>query len=253
MRARTMGRTSLHVNSPARMHPLANALFAGPWTAAVTVVGVGAARVTGQYDYIPRAERFWARGLARAWDVSVDVEGAERVDPDATYVVMANHQSHLDVPILFMTLPIVPGFLAKKELGRVPFLSMALHAGGHILIDRKNHQSAMKVLDDAAAEVESGKTLAVFPEGARGDGRVLGELKKGGFIIAKKAGVPILPVGVRGTSQVLARKSLMPRGGPVSVRIGNPIGADDVETTPLLDLSDRVRSALSELSGLPLG
>src|SRR5687767_5192086 len=106
------------------MARVANAVFAPFWTAGVTVTAIAMARLSKQGRFITEGERFWARGLLKAWGVRVEVEGLERLPAQPPYILMANHQSHLDVPILFSSLPIIPGFLAKKELNKIPFLSM---------------------------------------------------------------------------------------------------------------------------------
>ena len=226
----------------------ARALFAAPWTMLVTVSGVLLAKTTGRARFIPQAERLWARGLLRVWGVDVEVECPQNLQLTGPYVVMANHASHIDVPILFMALPFVPGFLAKQELDRVPFLSMALRAGGHVLLDRADHMSAMRALRGAAKQIRQGKTVVVFPEGTRGDGRALLPFKKGGFILAKAAAVAILPVGIRGSSGVLPRGALLPRSAGVRVRVGQPIAADEARSHTIGQLLGRVRSQIAELS-----
>jgi len=227
---------------------LARGLFVAPWTMFVTASGVLLAKMTGRAAWIPEAERFWARGLLRVWGVHVEVDWPHDFDPDGPYVVMANHASHIDVPILFMALPFVPGFVAKKELDRVPFLSMALRAGGHVLLDRADRKSAIRALRSAAEQVRQGKTVVVFPEGTRGDGRALLPFKKGGFLIAKTADVAILPVGIQGSSSVLPRGASLPHSHVVHVRVGDPIDAHEVRSLNIGQLLSRVRSQITELS-----
>jgi len=231
------------------MHRLPNGLFLPGWTALVTVSAVAAAKVRGDDSLVTEGERFWARGLLKAWGVQLDAEQLERLPRNPPYIVMANHQSHADVPILFATLPIIPGFLAKKELARVPFLAMALRAGGHVLIDRADRGSALKALKVAADEIRSGKTIAVFPEGTRGNSDALGEFKKGGFLIAKKAGVPVVPIGISGSRNVWNRDEWLPRAGAVKVRVGSPIESDEIKRLTVEALSVRVRRSMLELLG----
>lgn len=231
------------------MNPIANALFTGPWTAVVTATGVALAKVTGDFGYITSYERMWAKGLLRTWGVSLRVTGD--VDADAPYIVIANHQSHADVPILFATLPMIPGFVAKKELLKVPFLGMALREGGHVLIDRSDRKSAMAAMQEAAEDIRvESKTIAVFPEGTRGDGRHLQQFKKGGFVLAQAARVPIVPVGIRGSYGILPRGARWPHAAKVEVRVGRTIEADEVESLSLAALMARTRAVIAELSGL---
>jgi 1-acyl-sn-glycerol-3-phosphate acyltransferase len=228
---------------------IANGLFTPFWTAGVTVGAIALARAVNAPRYVQEGERFWARGLLNAWGVSVTTEGKELFPLAQPLIVMSNHQSHADVPILFASLPTIPGFLAKRELDKVPFLSMALRFGGHVLIDRSNRVSAMRALKDAAEEIASGKTIAVFPEGTRGDKDELLPFKKGGFMVAKKAGVAVVPVGILGSRHILPRDDLWPRPGEVTVRIGTPIAAEEVRTLSSTQLSQRVRGDIKSLLG----
>jgi 1-acyl-sn-glycerol-3-phosphate acyltransferase len=198
-----------------------------------------------------RAQRKWARGLVRFWGVSVEVHGAEHMDVARSYIVMSNHLSYADIVVLFLALPIIPGFLAKRELTRVPFLSQALRSGGHVLIDRKQHASAVQTLNDAADQVRGGKTVLIFPEGTRGDTDTIGSFKRGGFHLARTAGVPIIPVGVRGSRGVFARGSLLIWPGRVEVHIGQPIDEAAVADGDVVELVQRVRARIIDLSAMP--
>lgn len=231
------------------MHRVANGLFTAVWTAGVTLTYVSKAKLTGDYQHVAHGQRVWARGLLRTWGVDIHTRGLEHVPESGPYILMANHQSHADVPILFASLPHIPGFLAKRELARIPFLAMALRSGDHVLIDRKNHDSAVKALKGAAHEIRGGKIIAVFPEGTRGESDQLGDFKKGGFLIAKKAAVPILPVGILGSRNLLSRRELFPRGGDVSVNVGKPITPDEIKSLTVEGLIARVRAGISTLLG----
>ena len=98
-------------------------------------------------EFFRRMQRDWARGLTRFWGVDIEVLGAENMDPSTSYVVMSNHSSYVDIVALFLALPTIPGFLAKRELMRVPFLSQALRSGGHVLIDRGRARNATQALE----------------------------------------------------------------------------------------------------------
>lgn len=228
-----------------------NGLFLPCWTAVVTVTAVTIAKLRRNHSYVTEGERFWARGLLKAWGVEVTAEHLERLPAQGPYILMANHQSHADVPILFASLPLIPGFLAKKELARVPFLSMALRNGGHVLIDRASRNSAREALKVAAGEIQAGKTIAIFPEGTRGDSDALGEFKKGGFLIAKKARVPVVPVGILGSRAVWHRDAWLPRSGRVRVRVGEPITPEMIAQLSVDGLCARVRRTMLELLGWP--
>lgn len=229
---------------------LLNGAFGVVWTAAVTLGGVTIGIVTRNEAIYPRAQRAWARGLLQGWGVDVEVIGAESIDADEPCVVIANHRSHVDVPVLMAALPVVPSFLAKKELEKIPVLATALRRGRHVLVDRSDGGSALRAFKQVASEIQGGKTVVIFPEGTRGDGARLGPMKRGGFLIAKRARVSVVPVAVMGTEHVLPRGRRLPRSGRVLVRVGTVIPARDVRALSASDLRDRVRAELAELTGV---
>jgi 1-acyl-sn-glycerol-3-phosphate acyltransferase len=226
-------------------------LFLGAWTVFMVIGAVALSVIKGDPEVFRRAQRSWASGLVRVWGVDVRVYGAEAVDTTRSYVVMANHLSYVDIVALFIALPIIPGFLAKSELARVPFLSQALRSGGHVVIDRDQRQSAMQTLDKAAEQVRGGKTVLVFPEGTRGDSDTIGDFKKGGFHLAKSAGVPILPVGLRGSRSVFAKSSLLVKPGVIEVHIGQAIPPADVTGYEASEMVGRVRAQIMDLAAMP--
>lgn len=228
-----------------------NTVFLGLWTAFMVTVAVSLSVLRGDFGVFKRLQRSWARGLVRFWGVDVEVHGGEHMAPGTSYVVMSNHLSYADIVVLFLALPTTPGFLAKRELMRVPFLSAALRAGGHVVIDRGHRSSAVQTLQQAAAEIRGGKTVLVFPEGTRGDSDTIGTFKRGGFHLARDAGVPILPVGVRGSRGVFPRDSLLVRPGRIEVHIGAPIPVADIEALAPDALVTRVRAEVMSLSAMP--
>jgi 1-acyl-sn-glycerol-3-phosphate acyltransferase len=155
--------------------------------------------------------------------VELQVFGAEHMPEGQSYVVMSNHASYADIVALFIALPVIPGFLAKRELMRVPFLAAALRAGGHVIIDRKRRETARQTIDSAAAQVRAGRTVLIFPEGTRSDAGEVSGFKTGGFHLAKSAQVPIVPVGLRGTHTVGPKHSALFWPGKIEVHIGEQL------------------------------
>lgn len=232
------------------LREMANAAFGVGWTAGWAGSALAKGMVTGDMGVVNEWTPRWARGLARGWRMPVRAFGAELLEPDGTYVFMSNHQSHVDIIALVVGLPVLPGFLAKKELRKIPLLGAVMEEGGHVFIDRQRRKEAFEAIEDAAVQVRRGKSIVIFPEGTRGDGAHVYSFKKGGFHLAKKAGVPLVPVGLRGTSDVLPRKSVQLRGGPVEVHIGAPLMPDTLQALSIVDLMARVRESICELSGL---
>lgn len=217
----------------------------------MVVSAVAGSVLRGDPGLFKRAQRVWARGLLRFWGVELRVVGVENVDPNRSYVVMANHLSYVDIVALFVALPVVPGFLAKKELMRVPFLAAALRHGGHVVIDRSSRSRAVEALDRAADQVREGRTVLIFPEGTRGDTDTVGRFKGGGFRLARKAHVPILPVGLRGCRAIFPRKSMLIRSGVVEVHIGAPLAPEVAAELDYNEVTERVRGTVMRLSAMP--
>jgi 1-acyl-sn-glycerol-3-phosphate acyltransferase len=228
-----------------------NLLFLGVWTAFMVTYAVTLSALRRDPELFRREQRNWARGLIRFWGVAVEVHGAEHMDTSCSYVVMSNHSSYVDIVALFLALPTIPGFLAKRELTKVPFLSQALRSGGHVVIDRGQKMNAMQAITAAAEQVKTGKTVLIFPEGTRGDSDTVGAFKKGGFYLAKEAGVPILPVGLRGSRSVFPRSSLLVHPGKIEVHIGNPLSPDEIAQRDTGEIVPLVRAKISELSAMP--
>lgn len=170
-----------------------------------------------------QAGRHWAHWILGTSRVHVDVEGLENIAPDRPYVVMSNHQSAFDIVALAATLPLSWRFVAKRELTRIPFFGWGLVAAGHIVIDRRNTESSVRTLKEAAERVRSGTSVIVFPEGTRSPTGDLGRFKSGGFHLAAEAGVPIVPATVSGSRGIAPPKSLRVSSGRILVRYGKPV------------------------------
>jgi 1-acyl-sn-glycerol-3-phosphate acyltransferase len=184
--------------------------------------------------------------LARAWSgwvvgfggVKINVETRGTLDPKQPYVFMANHASSLDIWAAFLAVPHRLRFIAKKQLGRIPLFGWVMHAGRFIFIDRGNSKAARRSIDEAGKRIHDGVSVLIFPEGTRTRDGALLPFKKGGFHLAVKAGVPIVPVALRGTRELMPAGSYLLRSGTVTVIIGEPI--------PTVGLSDEERANLHE-------
>jgi 1-acyl-sn-glycerol-3-phosphate acyltransferase len=174
-----------------------------------------------------RAHQFAQRAM-EILAVDLRVTGGDEVSPDATYVYMSNHQSHMDIPILYASLPSPTiRMLAKTELFRIPIWGPALRAAEFIEVDRADPTRARQSVARAAELIRDGVSVYLAPEGTRSrDGKV-GPLKKGGFHLALDTGTPIVPVAIRGAIDILPRGArAMRTGRTVHVHIGDPIEVD---------------------------
>jgi 1-acyl-sn-glycerol-3-phosphate acyltransferase len=188
--------------------------------------------------------RWWCRMIAWTIGARIRVHGTANVRPDLSYVYMANHSSLIDTPALFAYLPHQFKIMAKKQLFYVPFMGWHLWTSGHFPIDQSDGRKTARSLRRVIEGVRAGKSLAVFPEGTRTpDGR-LQDFKAGSFKIAMRAGVPIVPVTIRGTFRLLPRTTLAPRPGRVDVFIGEPIDTHAYDEKQLPELIARTRQAI---------
>ena len=152
--------------------------------------------------------------LARAWSgwvisfagVTIVVDNRANLLPEQPCVFMANHASTLDIWAMFIVVPRRIRMIAKKQLGRIPLLGWVMWAGRFIFIDRQNGVAARRSIDLAGQRIRNGESVLLFPEGTRTRDGTLGPFKKGGFHLAVKAGVPIVPVALKGTRADAARK-----------------------------------------------
>lgn len=155
----------------------------------------------------------WSRAVVQNARLSVTVEGRQYLRPHETYLVMSNHQSLYDIPVLFYVVGPNIRMVTKKELFRVPVFGGALEAAGFISIDRTDRHRAIRSLDEARALLASGTHVWIAPEGTRSLSGKLLPFKKGAFYLAFEAGLPILPVTLSGTRDVLAAKGVLSTGG----------------------------------------
>jgi 1-acyl-sn-glycerol-3-phosphate acyltransferase len=199
------------------------------------------------------ARRLWAPALLWVAGAKVEVEGLEHLDASRPALYASNHQSTIDIPVLFVALPVDLRFIAKEQLRWVPLIGWYIQMAGHILIDRSNRGRAIASLDRAAEEIARRRiSLIVFPEGTRSeDGRIL-PFKRGSFGLALKARIPVVPVTVEGSARVMPRRSWQVRPGRIRVRIGAPVDVSTFDVNDRSGLAQVVRAAVVDGS-LALG
>ncbi len=198
------------------------------------------------------ARHLWSPILLWAGGAKLVVHGAENVDPKRPTIYVANHQSTIDIPAHFMSVPVNFRYVAKSQLRWVPFIGWYLWLAGHVLIDRSNRRAAISSLDAAAKRIRGGVSIFLYPEGTRSDdGRVL-PFKKGPFALALQARVPICPVTIEGSGKIMPKNSWNITPGTIHVKIGAPIDTTGFATEDREGLARHVRNVVIDQS-LELG
>lgn len=193
--------------------------------------------------------RALARSVCRGYfllcGLPVRVLGLERL-PAGACIMVANHASYVDGPLLFACLPPRFGFVIKKEASRIPFAGGLLHRLGHHFVERRNRQEGGSDARRILRAVEDGQAVAFFPEGTFIAEPGLGRFHNGAFAAAARTGVPVAPVAIRGTRRILGAGSILPRWGRIEVEVlpalAGTIGAGDAAFA-LRDTAHRVIAA----------
>jgi 1-acyl-sn-glycerol-3-phosphate acyltransferase len=196
-----------------------------------------------------RVARIWSRGVLLTSGVKVRARFDSPPGPDDQFVFMANHRSLFDIPALIATLPGQTRFLAKKSLFQIPIFGWAIRAGGFVTIDRKNLGSARDSFAQAVSRLRAGISILVFPEGTRSTREQLLNFQRGGFLLALKSGLPIVPVGILGSREVQSKTSFIIRPGTIWVHYGSPLDIGEHSVSAKNDLMTTVRAELLALIG----
>ncbi|MEQ1567926.1 MAG: lysophospholipid acyltransferase family protein [Myxococcota bacterium] len=219
------------------------AVFAHTFSGSSRVVARAAAGRLTPED-VDRTVRRWCAHVFRLSRATLVVHGDEALDRGRPYVLLANHQSLLDIPAAATAFPGRLRFVAKQELRSVPMFGRAMEAAGIVFVDRTNRERAITQLEAARAHLAAGTSVFVAVEGTRSKDGSLGSFKKGGFHLARALGTPILPTWIDGTLQVIPPGQLASvTGQTVTVRFGAPIATAE----PIDTLMARTREALLDL------
>jgi 1-acyl-sn-glycerol-3-phosphate acyltransferase len=201
--------------------------------------------LAGQPSAARAAARLWGRVLLGMWGVKVTVRGAA---PSGPAVYAANHASALDIPLMFACLPVDFRVLHKRSLYLVPLIGWYLYLAGHIGVDRSNPFRARRSLSRAAARIGSGTSVLVFPEGTRNREALPGvaAFKRGSFVLALEAGVPVVPVSLHGVKALVPHGLLRVRPGAVRVTLHEPVATEGLSAEAAADLAERVRAVVAD-------
>jgi 1-acyl-sn-glycerol-3-phosphate acyltransferase len=226
------------------------------WTISVPATGALGALVVLQsrrhrwHHRIPVTAQRWGRLCLAAGGVRMSVEGLAGFNLEQSYVIMANHQSALDIPALLAATPVSLGlcFISKSSLFSIPVLGRAMQALGYVSVDRDDPREGPRVLADALARLRQGRSVLVFPEGTYSRDGTLLPFRKGAFLLALRSRAPVLPVGIVGSREVLPPRTRALKGDTIIVRFGAPIATAGLGPRQLGQLSETCRHSIAKLS-----
>jgi len=216
----------------------------------LSLIGIAVSWIPPRGSWMFAIMRIWSNGLLSASMVRVEALYDPALEPGRSYIFLSNHQSLYDIPVLLATCPGQVRMMAKRGLFQIPVFGWGLWAGGFIPVDRADRSTARQTFASAAERLRAGTSIAMFPEGTRAPTDALLPFQRGGFLLALKSGLPIVPVGLRGTRAVRLRGGLRINPGSVVVSYGAPIQAADYGLRRKRELIDEVRRRVAELAGL---
>jgi 1-acyl-sn-glycerol-3-phosphate acyltransferase len=198
-----------------------------------------------------KAGAFGGRAYFRLCGFPVRVTGGHRLPPGAC-IIVANHASYIDGPLLFAYLPPRFGFVIKKEASRLPVMGRMLRRLGHHFVERSNRHEGASDTRRILRALEQGDAAAFFPEGTFGPEHGIARFHGGAFALAARTGVPVAPVVIHGTRRVLSGGQLLPRWGHITVEILDPLPARTGSGDCASELRDEARARIAAALGEPM-
>lgn len=194
-------------------------------------------------DYWPKK---WARALIKLTGSEVQVIGEELIPKEGPVLFVSNHQGNFDVPILIGYIQKPKGFISKIEVKKMPIIGSYMEAMKCVFIDRKNKRQSVKAFQEGTQFLKEGHSLVIFPEGTRSKGKDIGEFKSGSFRLAVKSGVPIVPVTINGSYQIMEQNGFIMKPANVKVHISKPITMAEVNHLSMDELAQYVQSIIKQ-------
>ena len=219
-------------------------ILAVPWTVLMGTVSLFASLFDRRKMAGFRCMQIWARGLLKLSSVTLQTIGFENIVKDRNYLIVSNHQSQVDIVALSAAIPFKFGWMAKRELFRIPFLGWHMSRMGYVPIDRSSIKSSTSGLMMAANVLKNGASLVIFPEGSRSVDGKLKPFKDGAFFIAVESQVPILPITIRGTADILKKGSSKINKGGITITVSEIINVENFKHSDRDKLKEIVRGSI---------
>lgn len=215
------------------------------WTLILLMVALPARWLTGGTSFsLAMAHHAWSPFIVRLAGTRLEVTGLERLESGRSYFFAVNHQSILDVLVLYRAFSMPLRFVLKEELGRIPLFGTYVRLMGMVLIKRQARRQAVHELLQSALDLPAGHCLVAFPEGTRGDGLQVGPFKSGVFVPALEGQLPVVPIAMDGPARLLPKGTFRVRPGVVRVVVGEPIPTDGMTRTDRRQIARRAEEAV---------
>lgn len=194
-------------------------------------------------DIVCLATKTIAKKVIKFSDSTVNIHGLENI-PEGPVLFVSNHQSNMDLALICGFIDKPKGFIAKKELAKLPLISKWITLSGSIYLDRENPRKSMEGILEGIKTLKGGHSLVVFPEGTRSRGDKMGEFKAGSFKLATKSKVPIVPLTIDGTYRVMEANKVLIKPSNINFYVHEPIYTDKLSKEELAALPETVESII---------
>ena len=191
----------------------------------------------------------WGRGLLLAVPARVRTSGAPNIDPSRSYIIVANHLSLIDIPVLYGWLPLDLKWIMKKEVRKIPLIGSGTAMLGHVFLDRGNHDAAVRTLKQLKEDMQPGTSILFFAEGTRSRDGMLHAFKLGAFHMARDLEMPILPITIRGTNEILTPDTTELHPGTAELIVHPAIDPGEVRSSSPEALRDHTRGIIASALG----
>ncbi|MDP6789056.1 MAG: lysophospholipid acyltransferase family protein [Candidatus Marinimicrobia bacterium] len=199
----------------------------GVWTGIFGSIGIiGSLLEKNKGGFMGHIAKWWGKTLLAVCGIRYSVKGLSHIHPQQEYIFAANHESSLDIPLVFAAIPkqLVP--VSKIELKKIPIMGWGMSLAGHIFVDRSSSEQSMKSIQKARESLNKfPRSVIIFPEGTRSIDGKMKPFKRGGLLLAIETGIPVLPVAICGTINANKKGSYNITKHPVELRCGSPINS----------------------------
>ncbi|MFD3450073.1 lysophospholipid acyltransferase family protein [Microbacteriaceae bacterium 4G12] len=188
---------------------------------------------------------WFGKGMLRVSGSKIEVKGLGNIPQDRAVLVVSNHQSNFDIPLLMGYLNKPIGFISKAEVKKLPIVRTWMEMMNCVFMDRSNRRQSLQAIKDGITLLKQGHSLVIFPEGTRGKNGEIGEFKTGSFHLAVKSGVPILPVTISGTHNIFESNGNRIKSAEVTLTVSEPIYEEQYKDMDIKELAQHVQDVVA--------